>query len=298
MVGCYFRGTVSVKAQPLAAKELTRAHFQLQQPRTSNLNLNRTLNSQSSCITTKNEEPFYSHTSAVKKDLPCETSATRGPTRLSADLLIAYSVTDSAKPPGLRDDQVRPQYNTFTDGYTYETNVMNQPQTTGWSPLVSGPDEDFANFLEFGDLQLDFSPFDGISQNGGHMQQDSDVAMDTPMGTAPEMPGYDEAQVSHPLNHSTSNPLFNGYGGHQGHLFDMRIPTEHLNQQPHVYAKGGPQYTQGMVPPTPNSIEMHGGHPGYYQMAVHQQAHMYEHYQRNQRDKVRKNTLKCHIQCS
>lgn len=151
--------------------------------------------------------------------------------------------------------------------------------------MVSGPDEDFANFLEFGDLQLNF-PFEGIPQNGGQVQQDADVAMDTTMENVTEMPEYGEPHVPQQLSHSTSNPLLNGYGGNQAHLFDMQIPTEHFSRHPQAYAKGRPHYTQGMVPPTPNSIEMHGGHPAYYQMPVHQQAHMYEQYQRNHRDQV------------
>lgn len=152
--------------------------------------------------------------------------------------------------------------------------------------MVSGPDEDFANFLEFGDLQLNFPSFEPTPQNGGRVHQDADVAMDTTMENVTEIPDYGEAHVPPQLNRSTSNPLLNDYCGNQEHLFDMQIPTEHFNQHPQAYAKGRSHYTQGMVPPTPNSIEMHVGHPPYYQMPVHQQAHMYEHYQRNQRDQV------------
>ena len=163
-------------------------------------------------------------------------------------------------------------------------NVMNQPQPSGWSPVVSGPDEDFANFLEFGDLQLTFPHFDGLAQGTGHVQQDADIPMDTTMDTTTEILGYGDGHVPQQLNHSTSNPLMNGYAGDQGHLFDM---PEHFNQPSHAFSKGLHQYAQGMVPPTPNSIEMHGGHPGYYQIPLHQQAHMYEHYRRNQPDQVR-----------
>ena len=162
-------------------------------------------------------------------------------------------------------------------------NVMNQAQTTAWSPMVSGPDEDFANFLEFGDLQLNFPSFDNIPQNGVHVQRDADVAMDTTMENATEMQGYGESHVSQQLD---------GYGANQGQLLDLQVSAEHFNQHPQAYAKGRPQYTQGMVPPTPNSIEMHGGHPGYYQMPAHQQAHLYEYYQQSQRDQVRERARK------
>ena len=157
-------------------------------------------------------------------------------------------------------------------------NVMNQAQATAWSPMVSGPDEDFANFLEFGDLQLSFPSFDNVPQNGVQVQRDADVAMDTPMENATEMPGYGE---------SHGPPQLNGYGANQGQLLDIQVSAEHFNQHPQAYAKGGPQYVHGMIPPTPNSIEMQGGHPGYYQMPAHQQAHLYEYYQQSQRDQVR-----------
>ena len=157
--------------------------------------------------------------------------------------------------------------------------------------MVSGPDEDFANFLEFGDLQLNFPHFDGVPQNEAQIQENVDVAMDTTMGDGTDLSGYHDAQANQQLNHSTSNPLLNGYGGSHEQLFDMQMPT-HLNQPSHAYSKG-PQYTQGMVPPTPNSIEMHGGHPTYYHLSTHQQAHVYDHYRRNHRDQVR--AMRCEI---
>lgn len=162
---------------------------------------------------------------------------------------------------------------------------MNQTQTSGWSPVVSAPDEEFASFLEFGDLQLNFPPFEGLAQGSNHIQQDVGIPMDTSMENATDILGYGERHVPQQLGHSTSNPLLNGYAGNQGHLFEM--PAEHFDQSSHAFSKNMHQYGQGMVPPTPNSIEMHGGHPGYHQTPVHRQAHMYDYYQHNPRDQVR-----------
>jgi len=174
------------------------------------------------------------------------------------------------------------------NGYTYESNEMNQTSTTRWSPIVSAPDDEFGNFLEFGDLQLDFPSFERVAHDGRTDRQDvdADTSMDATMEIAPAMVDFGIAHMSQQPQQPTSNPLMS-YNG-MGQLFNMPMSREqfHESQHPHPHIKTQRQYHPGMVPPTPNSIEMHGGMPGYYHTPVHQQPQAFEYYQRSQRDQV------------
>ena len=184
--------------------------------------------------------------------------------------------------------------NVFANGDTDELAVMNHSTATRWSPMVSAPDEEFAHFLEFGDLQLDFPSFEALPQDGRAPEQgvdvdvDVDVTLDTPMENAPAIADFGMGHIPQQPEQATSNPLMNGYNGDLGQLFNMQTPREQFRPGHHTQAhmKTQRHYPPGMVPPTPNSVEMHGGIPGYYHTPVHQQPHVYEHYQRSQRDQV------------
>lgn len=156
--------------------------------------------------------------------------------------------------------------------------------------MVSAPDEDFASFLEYGDLPLDFPAFEGVADDGRTVRQDvdADVTMDIPMENAPAMADFGMAHVPQQPEPSISNPLMGGYNGNMSQLFDMPMSRDHFphNLQPQAHVKRQRQYPPCMVPPTPNSIEMHGGMPGYYTTPMHQQPRVYEHYHRSQRDQV------------
>lgn len=154
--------------------------------------------------------------------------------------------------------------------------------------MVPGPDEEFANFLEFGDLQLEFSPFENLSQDGGNTQEEIGATMDTIMDNAPSIVDFGIDHMLQQPGQPTANPLTSRYNGSTDHLLHMQTPGEQVRQNHHVQAnlKQQRQYAPNMVPPTPNSIEMHGGVPGYYQAPVHQQAHMYDHYPPSRRDQM------------
>lgn len=129
------------------------------------------------------------------------------------------------------------------------TPTMNQTVTSTWSPMVSHPEEDYASFLEFDDLQLNFPPFDP-----------------DPPATAT---GHHEP-VDHPILHiPTSMPDMHDIHRSAESLLDLSIQAQlyhhhhqqhqqHQQQQYEHQVHG--QYMQhGMIPLTPNSVEMHGG---------------------------------------
>lgn len=161
--------------------------------------------------------------------------------------------------------------------------------------MVSGPEEEFANFLEFGDLQLSFPPFEGVVQDGGELQQEPGGVMDTPMGNET---GVLELEDGH--NHQDidqRNPLrfMAGYQGSTESFHDIHMQTELFNahQQPQQLHMHGPQYrSQNIIPPTPNSMEMHGDQACFYRSTgEHHTQAPYERYGRNQnqnqKDQVR-----------
>lgn len=163
---------------------------------------------------------------------------------------------------------------------------MNQISATPWSPMVSGPEEEFANFLEFGDLQLSFPPFEGAVQDGSELQQEPGGAMDTPMGNETGVLELEDGHNNHQeLNQRNPLRFMAGFQGSTETFHEMHMQTDlfnpHQHQQLHMH---GPQYRgRNIIPPTPNSIEMHGDQARYYRSAGEHQTHTtYERYGRNQ----------------
>lgn len=174
---------------------------------------------------------------------------------------------------------------------------MNQDTTMSWQDqmqdesLVSatGGDE-FSNFLEFG---INFPDLDGHasaqperSLHGSNhaitttMPDDGMNRMETDaqgqssqynhmMGDLPmDLSQQGQGQVSQPYNGmNVDNDFFQEQ--HQ-----LRRQSSHQHPQHHGYAPGQP-----MVPPTPNSIELHGGAVRYPQR-VDENAEMYGRYGR------------------
>lgn len=166
---------------------------------------------------------------------------------------------------------------------------MNQISATSWSPIVTGPEEELASFLEFADLPLTF-PFDEAPQHGRSLQQEADPTMDTPMGNGGGMLPVADGQMQHQLKYP--NPI-GSMGGYQSQFHHMSIPGELFNQppqqqHPHLPLQVPPYRPQGMIPPTPTSIEMHGDQQRYYQTAGdHNQHAMYDRLGTNIKDQVR-----------
>ncbi|KAI4225511.1 MAG: hypothetical protein L6R36_003860 [Xanthoria steineri] len=157
-------------------------------------------------------------------------------------------------------------------------------QSTTWSPMVTGPEDDFSTFLEFGDLQLNFPPFDANPQNGGEIQNGVGPAIDLQSNENPGAildfhPGAIQ-QFGDPSGLGDFNGTSQGFQ-------DMNMPPQLFEQQQllHQYSQH-PSYASSysghhVVPPTPNSIEMHGGHAQYQHLVPNSHArNMYEQQRR------------------
>lgn len=173
--------------------------------------------------------------------------------------------------------------------------VMNQISTTSWSPMVSAPpEEDFASFLEFGDLQLQFPNFDGVVQDGRELQQqESTGTMDTSMGNEEGLMQLEDGNMQQ-QNMDQGNPMqtMNRFQASTDSFHNLNIHSDLYapNQQQQMHIRAPHQYHgQNMIPPTPNSVEMHGDQTRYYRpLGDHQTQAVYESFGRNpQKDQVR-----------
>lgn len=173
-----------------------------------------------------------------------------------------------------------------------DTAVMNQISTTSWSPMVSAPEEDFASFLEFGDLQLQFPNFDNVVPDGRELQQEPAGTMDTSMGDEQGLMRLEDGHMRQEMSQGNSMQAMNGFHGSTDSYHDMNMQPDLYspNQQQQMHIQTPHQYHgQNMIPPTPNSIEMHGDHTRYYRSSgEHPTQAVYERFGRNsQKDQVR-----------
>ena len=150
------------------------------------------------------------------------------------------------------------------------------------------PDDEFANFLDFTDLGFgDFDPVD-LQQNGAG-------PMDISIEDAAGMLGIEQGQNQQhqpppPMDQRNHATPMNGFHGSTESFPDLAMQQDLFDQQQQqqqLHLQNQRYHGQNVVPPTPNSLEMHGGQAQYYRTpADHQQLHMYDHYRRNQRDQV------------
>ncbi|MCJ1283708.1 hypothetical protein MMC26_003039 [Xylographa opegraphella] len=169
---------------------------------------------------------------------------------------------------------------------------MNQSATTTWSPMVSGPEDDFASFLEFGDLQLNFPTFDEEQQTVAGGQAGPIPGLNTTMATEVGMVAMKEGEIQQQIDPNLAamrlspQDLRELHGASESSM-DLSIQAQMFHQQQLNYHQQrlmqGHYHRQGMVPPTPNSLEMHGQPRSYPQMDPQARA-MYEHYARKQQD--------------
>ena len=164
--------------------------------------------------------------------------------------------------------------------------------TPQWSPMVTGPDDDFSSFLDFGDLN--FAAFDAIPQDETELQQPDGLgAMDTSMeGDADTLRlehGSTQQQQQQQMGQSTAAPPVNGYPTSTGSYPDLALQAElyEQQQQHRMHMQNQEYHAPHRVPPTPNSVEIHSGRAQYYRTPTdHQQLRMYDHFRRAQKDQV------------
>ena len=97
----------------------------------------------------------------------------------------------------------------------------------------------------------------------------------------------EDGQLQHQINHPNSmRPI----GGYEPQFHHISIAGELFNhhQQRHPQLQVPPYRAQGMIPPTPTSMEMHGDQPRYYHTAGdHHPQGLYDRFGTNMKDQVR-----------
>lgn len=173
--------------------------------------------------------------------------------------------------------------------------------TTVWSnqdPTFSVPSQDdFQQFLDMNlneGLQFDFPDFDHQqSQAPQLIQIEDEPAMDVQMDTGRLAAGQATTMqehmptittsAPHPVMHATA--LTHTLSSNEN-LAELDAQIQYLQNQRHQQQQRQLQeqqrnfYTQSrMIPPTPNSVEMHGSNSQFYPQSDPQQQAMFERYQ-------------------
>lgn len=175
---------------------------------------------------------------------------------------------------------------------------MNQTSNL-WSerhhhdPMVSAPEEDdFSSFLEFG---LDFSTFDGNAHDGQRLAEDGVTEMDTSMEHADVSNEIKEMQHGQGFQGGHQHPQAQMEGYHTPGTIPMdpsmqeQLMRQHhqlQQQRQHQDAQRQNMRRVPIIPPTPNSMELHGAAERYYQHIDSNGQIMYERHQRPKEDQV------------
>lgn len=151
--------------------------------------------------------------------------------------------------------------------------------------MVSGPEDDFTNFLDFGDIN--FAAFDDIPEPDAELQQHNGAgAMDTSMEGSAGMLGLELGHMQHQMGQHSAAPSMSGFQSSTEAFPDLALQSEIIGQQQRQQIHMQNQRYHA-VPLTPDSMEMHGRHAQYYRTPTsHHQFHMYDHYRRSHKDQV------------
>jgi hypothetical protein len=170
--------------------------------------------------------------------------------------------------------------------------------------LSSASQDDFQQYLDLGmgnlsdSINFDF-PYDGGQSNGQILQQEDGEAMDTRMDTAMDVDGgplgHKDTMMQGPMPPMTTastHPTITGTildhrQSSSNSLVELDAQIQFLQQQrQHQERQLQEQQHRNfyasqncMVPPTPNSVEMHGANNQFYPQSDPQQQAMYERYQ-------------------
>lgn len=170
--------------------------------------------------------------------------------------------------------------------------------------------DDFQQFLDMGinnlgdSLQFDFPDFHSQhGQAGQLMQQDERERMESRMEGSHGQMGHDTTMQEHiPAMTSTAShpsipgPTSNGRPS-SGSIGEIDAQIQYLQQQRQQRQMQEQQkyYARnGMIPPTPNSVEMHGNNGQFYAPSDAQQQAMYERFQMQVKDQEVSLILKIH----
>ena len=162
---------------------------------------------------------------------------------------------------------------------------MNSEGNPVWPTTVPTSSEDFANFLDLPDLELDFSQFDPNATSGGESIQDDQAVIKGPYGQ-PYYAGDGGMREDNLMQKSASASDINML---KGRISGLQVhPGNHPGNDQHAFAAQHQMqfHNQGRIPPTPTSIELHGNRHPYPAIDSQQQA-MYEaQLRKQQQDQV------------
>ena len=182
---------------------------------------------------------------------------------------------------------------------------MDQSQVwNGQDSTLSGQD-DFQQFLDMNlgeNLQFDFQDFQ--TQQDAQMLQGGNVdAMDTSMGNVQQIIAHDTS-MQEAMAAITATANFPNKVAHahpvENSIVELDAQIQYLQQQRQQQQQRQIQdqqrnfyAQQRMIPPTPNSVEMHGANFPAYGQAGSQQQMMFDGYQMPRKEDVSCRPLVC-----
>ncbi|KAH8815310.1 helix-loop-helix DNA-binding domain-containing protein [Xylogone sp. PMI_703] len=162
------------------------------------------------------------------------------------------------------------------------------------SAMPASSHDDFQQFLDMNlGESLNFEYHDFNSQQGQQLiHGDGGEQMDTAMGNDGMIPQKDTIMQDHmpPMTMATSHPTIPSSTMAHEHpatesLVELDAQIQYLQQQRHQQQQRQLQEQQrnfyaqnGIIPPTPNSMEMHGQNGQFYSQLDNQQQAMYERF--------------------
>ena len=189
---------------------------------------------------------------------------------------------------------------------------MEQPSDTSWpaqlqeNALIAAPEDEFSNFIEF---NMQFPDFEGHGPGPthSHMQEQQQQHQHHPMVHPPTTTAPEPTLVSGPLSTPQYSAPMEGiamdFGLHgSGQSHGGPVPFSTPSMTPGFCAQDSSQHptmaqrsssssqqhymqNQPVVPPTPNSIELHGNATRYPQR-VDDNSEMYDRYSRMHEEQV------------
>lgn len=142
------------------------------------------------------------------------------------------------------------------------------------------PDETMAShdrpdeFTDLLDFDFDFSTLDNVVPQPGHAMPASSAQMQTPMMQDMQLTCMDPIQITQPSPYA------------QMQLPDSMQVQQHQQQPQQSMAPPGYGQTHAFIPPTPNSMEMHGRAHNYPMRIESETRRIYEPYTRGADDQV------------
>ena len=159
---------------------------------------------------------------------------------------------------------------------------MNDEASPSWPSLVSTSGDEFANFLDLPDLDIDFTTFD--DNTGADSVQEDQFAPRSRYGQGGFYAGdagmSDDTMLPKSASATDMHALKGQISGLQAQAGSHTSQRQgQMGQQPMPY------HSAGRIPPTPSSLEMRGNHNQFIPTDPQQQA-IYEAHMRKQQEQV------------